>query len=400
MTGNQRQKREIYVKREQKIFAKLKDKLLTTGISALVVPSVIAALFFFEGSLLKENQLIKQAIKEVQSISATQLNPDHQGDLIHVKGTLELSNSLKDPILLENLNAISFIREVKMFQWKEVKETEAQESEEIEKYSYDKVWDSEYHDSREFAVALQDHVNPASPVVQSTTTRVNQVKLGAFILSDTLVSSLLLYKEFEFDTSSTSIVKPGNPLGIDLYPNQFTIGNTLFFGKGTADNPEIGDLKVNYKVSRPANIYTVIGTQSGDSLIAFTNKKNKSKLILTSDNEMEAQQLLEEGKAGNTMIISTARGGTFVILYFVFLTLFKPLRGLISYTTVIGTLLHKGLSFFARMMAFIITSATTAIAWIFYQPLIGFTILLISITIFYFFWKRNKKEINTDTTST
>jgi len=161
-------------------------------------------LWYNEGVAIKTHRSLNEANDAfVKLHSATDINPDFDGRLVHASHQLSVDTPVSDSEFGLSRPSISLRRSVETFQWvehKKTKETKLQNGEtRVETtYSYTREWKEGNTDSGSFQHSHgrrgEQHYNPASIVsYRSQSWTASGVKLGLFTLGQSLVSQLTQY---------------------------------------------------------------------------------------------------------------------------------------------------------------------------------------------------------------
>ncbi|MGB0563290.1 MAG: TMEM43 family protein [Spirulinaceae cyanobacterium] len=174
-----------------------------------------------------------------------------QGELVSATGAVTTSETLGDDEFLTPDTYLAFWREVEMYAWEERTESETARntggSETTETtYIYRQVWTSSPEDSSSFEVS-EGHENPEL-LIADQYGAATQMQIGAYqLLGDRL-----------------TLPQPDEPL--DLTPESIEVSEEvtleaayLFQGVGTLEEPEIGDLRIQYYALPSGTELTVFG---------------------------------------------------------------------------------------------------------------------------------------------
>lgn len=192
-----------------------------------------------------------------QAISADEVTSDTslQGQFISASGSLTSTETLSDGDYLKPGPYLALDRTVEMYAWHELK------NENDNTYTYREMWTSNPLNSSNFNNPV-GHENPVM-VVQSLTKKVLGAKVGAYNID---MASAKLPSLQSLTLSNDNIV---------LLPGvQLTGGETLFLGRGTSYSPQIGDLRISYKILPANSLATVFGALQGQRIATYTDPEN------------------------------------------------------------------------------------------------------------------------------
>ncbi|MDA7868430.1 TMEM43 family protein, partial [bacterium] len=230
-------------------------------------------------------------------------------------------------------------------------------------YTYEKKWVRELVDSSKFKESGHDNV--VARKYQSGASQARTVTLGAFQLSDGLISQM------SWD----------EPYSLQKLPDGWTekegsLSEGVFF-TGKPGSPQIGDEKVSFALTRPDDV-SVMGVQTGNSFTAFESEVGKTKLLLYQG-LLSAEEVVagEEQKA--KILRWALRGGGVLIMFFGLLLILKPLSVLADVLPFLGSLVGGVSALIAFLLSIAISFVVIAISWIFFRPLLGIGLLAVAI---------------------
>lgn len=336
-------------------------------------------LWWNEGRAVQTAQSIAEGGKNVVSVTADKVDPANDQKLIHFSGKADTKDVLKDSTFnLELPETIRLARSVEMYQWEEEKKTKTQKrvggsSQTKVYYEYQKTWSSTLIDSSSFNEA-EEHKNPATMPYRSESWSAKDVTVGAFKLSSDLVNQISGAVPFEitkelFDQMPEDIKKQFQISGEYLYSS--VAGST-----GSANQPQIGDVRVKYSVVKPAEV-SIIGEQTGDSLRPFQTKAGDPLLRLQTGN-VSAKEMFAQMDAENNMMTWILRLVGVLIMGVGIYMVFAPLVVLADVLPILGNILSYGVGIIAGILALSLSLITIAIAWLFYRPVLGISLLVVA----------------------
>ena len=103
---------------------------------------------------------LEEGAAAVVTIAASPVDPQYEGQLVHVNANTTTDAVLKDPDFGVSLNAIKLKRTVAMYQWEESQESKTEKklgggTETITTYRHNKVWSEDLIDSSGFKHAVR-----------------------------------------------------------------------------------------------------------------------------------------------------------------------------------------------------------------------------------------------------
>jgi transmembrane protein TMEM43 len=203
--------------------------------------------------------------KSSVSVNGASVDQSAEGKQVAVAGTLASDQLLGDTPYFQPGAYIQLNRNAEMYAWVEKKESETKKevggsSTTKTTYTYEKQWTSSPENSNSFEVSA-GHTNP-SMAVKSDTFVVSSARVSAYSIDPGEISL----------PSATEIkLNADNTAGAD---SQKLAGNYLFMGKGSIDNPQLGDIRISYS-GVPAGInVTAFGKQQGSALVPYVTRND------------------------------------------------------------------------------------------------------------------------------
>ncbi|MBO7620405.1 MAG: TMEM43 family protein, partial [Victivallales bacterium] len=151
---------------------------------------------------------------------------------------------------------------------------------------------------------------------------------------------------------------------------------------------QIGDLRVKFTISKPHDV-SLIAVQKGDTFTDYKAKNGKTQFLFR-DGTHTAEDLFAAKAASNKMKRWLFRVIGFMLMYIGMGMVFRPLSVLADVIPFLGTIVGKGTSFVAFIIAAICSLVTIAIAWIAYRPIIGISLLVVAGVCVYLFISKKK----------
>ncbi len=229
-------------------------------------------LFFASFFVLYSNEGrldFSQVAKQAVEISANSPNTSAIGKLVSTTDSLISDRLLGDNLFLKPGQYIAINRDVDMFGWDEEKKTQTQKNTggsetKTTTYTYHKKWLDKPQDSSTFK-KTQGHYNPPKSIPDFTS-RVSQAKVGIYTLDINSID-LPQFQKLQL-----------NPQNITLKDGVSLIDNYLFQGKGMLENPEVGDLRIQYSIIPNGLDVTVFGQLDSNNRITSYLHKGKHRL--------------------------------------------------------------------------------------------------------------------------
>lgn len=366
-------------------------EVTTTGLGQRMGNSLVGilvgiTLFFGSFALLYWNEgrtdlsVVAKTAIPVQADSAAPA--DTEGKLVSVSGVFQSKQMVGDGLFLKPGLYMAVERNVEMYSWTEEKETKTKKnlggSETTETtYRYKKEWTGSPDNSDDFKHP-EGHYNPSMPFkseeFRADTGTIGQYDYDLRNIDLPPVSKLTL-------TSGVISLKQGAKLANPSF---------LYKGKGSLDNPVVGDVRVSYSVLKPGFKGTVFGNLNAPSVTAYMTKKNeKLYRIFPTDRETAIQTLHQE----YVFMMWLFRILGFAAMWFGLSLVFGPISTFLDIVPVIGSITRfvaAGISFLIALPLTIVTIIVSMLA----HNLIALAVaLVITAGIIIFILMSRKKKV-------
>ncbi len=375
---------------------RIKDSFRGAIVGLILFVGAFPVLFWNEGRAVLRTQTLEEGEKVVLSIEADEIDWLYDDKLVHLTGKTATNETLSDDKFnVAVKNAIKLRRVVEMYQWQEESHIETREqfgggSETITTYTYFKQWSSILNDSNKFQQP-EGHQNPAYMPVKGETFVAKKVKLGLFSLSKNLINQMNNYQQLPITPEIFAKMQEKGVTHLDgkeiqLKQASFYIGNNPSF-------PEIGDLRIKFEWVKP-ELISVIAKQMGSKLMPYKTKAG-GVIELFEYGEVTAQEMFEHAKMENIIITWFLRIIGFIMMFIGLNLLFEVLRMLAAVVPTIGNIIGILGGIFAFLVALVFSLITIAVAWLFYRPLLGLTILVIagSLLVLILYFSKPKQSV-------
>ncbi len=209
-----------------------------------------AVLFWNEGRAVQTYNSLNEGAASVISVGADSVNAANNGKLVYVSGMALTNDVATDTDFGISVKAIKLQRNVQMYQWKE---TSKSGNNNTTTYTYDKTWSSSLISSRNFKQS--GHENPTEMRFKPADFVANNVTLGAFTLSRSLVNKMSGGRSLAVDTVSYDL-----PTSVN---DQTKVTDGYFYiGRGTYASPQVGDMQVKFTVIEPTTVSVISGQKN------------------------------------------------------------------------------------------------------------------------------------------
>ena len=355
--------------------------------------------------------------------------------------------------------AIALTRKVEYYQWVEhVKETKKDKlggSEEVTReYTYSKSWVSSPVQSSEFKDPAYQNKNMVLTTVEDAEQYAENVSWGAYKLNESLIHSIRSNEALDlaiaedmlnqFDKNTQAAYerfygvqkKDQQPT---QQPNQSTAipdsikaqlpdstkakldslqaindsinkameaaqnkkdkeyvhvaNNILYFGR-VPGSPEVGDVRVTFEKVVPAKV-TVMAVVDGDTFKPFKAKNGKrfERLVM---GKKSGDEIIEDAKTENNIMLWVFRVIGILMVIGGLKGIFGFIEMILKVVPFIAGIFGWGVGIVCTVVGVVWSLIVIAIAWLFYRPLLGITLLVLAgflIWVFAFKGKDKLKEL-------
>ncbi|MDO4576067.1 MAG: TMEM43 family protein [Planctomycetia bacterium] len=354
-------------------------------------------LFWGEGRSVARYKTLKEGEGSVVSIPVDHVDATKEGKLVHLSGKAVTDDLLQDTDFSVKVNAIKLKRNVEMYQWVEHQETSTRkkvggQEETTTEYSYQKEWLSTVVSSSSFQIP-QGHENPDAMPYENQEYVAQNVSLGAFRLSDSLISQIGPYESYTLPTEETPVEEKAatdegaaTETPADTNVHRMTSG---FYLGNTPTIPAIGDIRVSFEIVSPREISIVSG-QRNDTFSPYITS-NKGSIEMLQNGNVSAAEMFTKAQTDNKILTWLLRLAGFLMMFFGLSMIFKPLSVLGDVIPFLGNLIGMGTNLVAFLIALICSLATVACAWLFYRPMFSIPLLGVAAILVLYLFTRKKK---------
>lgn len=338
-------------------------------------------LFWNEGNYVRTAQSLAEGKGAVQNAEAAKVDPALEGKLIHLTGETQVSKDLVDEAFGVSARALRLRRAVAMYQWVEHKETKKRKKlgggeETTTTYTYSKEWHEGRIDSQSFKES--GHNNPAAPDVASQDFTAEDATLGAYKLGPVMAQ----LEDFEG--------MPLTTVNLPAAQKVFRLEGGFLYKGGNAQSPQLGDVKVEYQVVKPATI-SIVAQQTGSTLGSYPTRSGKT-ILLVDSGAHDAQEMFSEAESSNSFVTWLLRGVGWVLMSVGFALLFGPVGVLADIIPFLGDLVGTGTMLFGFLLGSATSLLVIAIGWVFARPLVGILMLVAAVAVTGFAFRIGKSR--------
>jgi hypothetical protein len=356
---------------------------MLVGLVLLLVSAGV--LWWNEGRSVATAKGLAEGAKVTLEADAGAVDPGKEGKLVHLTGKTTLTGPAEDPLFgVRGPDLVKLQREVEVFQWVEDKKQTTRKKfgggeETVTEYTYQKKWDDELHDSSRFHHP-DGHQNVQAKVERKTFQAAN-VSLGAYRLPAFLLSQ---WNDFQ-----PHPLPPVDSLKGDL-AKAIVQDDWLVLSK-TPTEPAVGDTRVKFESMKPGEV-SILARQIGDTFEEYRTKQDTTiGRLMSGAQSKEAMYAAAESE--NTFLTWMFRLGGFIAMFIGFSSLLRPLKVLADFFPWVGNVVGAGTGLVAFLISLAGSFTIIAIAWIFYRPLLGVSLLVVAAAGLYFLMKSLKPKV-------
>jgi hypothetical protein len=170
-------------------------------------------------------------------------------------------------------------------------------------------------------------------------------------------------------------------------------GNILYYGR-VPGSPEVGDVRVTFEKVVPAKV-TVMAVVDGDSFKPFKAKNGKRFQTLVMGKK-SGDEIIEAEKEANSALLWILRIVGILMVIGGLKGIFGFLETILKVVPFIAGIFGWGVGIVCTVIGVVWSLIVIAIAWLFYRPLLGISLLVLAgflIWVFAFKGKDKLKEL-------
>ena len=350
-------------------------------------------LFWNEGRAVKTARALDEGQGVVVEVPSNKtIDEENDGKLVYMTGKADTKEVLEDSTFGVTGTCIRLARKVEIYQWVEDSKTEEKKNlggsvTKTTTYTYSLQWCDRHVDSSGFKEPGHDNP-PGEMEFGNETWQAQDVSFGAFKLSDRQVDKIGDERVYSFPASFTSRVDRVQVAGSVIYvPERTTRANRLN-ARDVMSQTRPGDMRVKFLMVRPHNV-SIVAKQRGDSFVAFTSKKGGGyKVDLLQDGVVDCDEMFETARTGNAVLTWFLRVVGFFLMFAGLKKFLTPISTLGDVLPLLGNVLEVGVGLVAGVIAFVCALLTCAVAWIFYRPVLGVTLIVLAGAGVWFLWRK------------
>jgi len=270
-------------------------------------------------------------------------------------------------------DGLLLMRSVEYFQWAETASSETRTKlgggqEAVTTYNYATEWSSMPNDSDKFNQPT-GHQNPAV-TVDAAEFAANSAALGAFRIDEAVLGQL------SADTLLPLTAQNAQSVSGALSRPATLQDKVIYIGTNPA-SPQVGDMKISYRLVPQNTTLSVIGAQVQNTLRPFPTKAG-SDLLMVRKGTASSAEMFQAAKAANQTLSWVLRGVGIVLAITAFGMILGPLGVLGDVVPLIGSIIRTGTGLIAGLLGVALGLIVIAISWIAFRPLLGLALLAVA----------------------
>ncbi len=365
-------------------FGRIGESIKGILVGGLLFIVAFPVLFWNEGRAVKTRKTLDEGAGVVVAAPVDRVDAANEGTLIHTSGMATTDEVLADTVFGVTANALRLLRHAEMFQWRESQSTTTKKNvggseERVTTYSYAKEWSEKPLDSSKFKEPA-GHENPPALPYTSTELTAAKVKLGAYTLTRSQVGRISAF---------TQVPVPGDAALPPALAGKAKVHDGCFYIGADPVSPAVGDVRIRFEAVKPTEV-SVISRQVKDSFEPYRAKAGGT-IDMVSAGMHTPEAMFQEAQQSNVILTWVLRAAGFLGMWIGLALVFKPLSVLADVLPFLGSLVAAGTGVVSFLIAALLSLVTVAVAWIFYRPLLGTILLVVSAGIVWLLRARMKR---------
>ena len=399
-------------------------KAIGSGILLFLAGTVV--LWWNEGRAVKTEKMLDEAGSAyVEMENPEKKDASLEGELICGTALATTEDSLSDAQFGIGAKAISLRRSVEYYQWVEHSQEKKEDKlggKEVTTttYTYSKEWVSRPVESAQFKDPAYQNKNMVLTTIENAEQYAENVSWGAYKLNESLIHSISsregvdlaiaedLLKQFDQNTKTayerfygvqknqqpaeqpaeTAAVSDSAKAVNDSINNAIAnaqnkkdfeyihqANNVLYFGK-VPGSPEVGDVRVTFEKVVPAKV-TVMAVVDGDTFKPFKAKNGKRFQTLVMGKKT-GDEIIEAEKEANNMWTWILRLVGVLMVIGGLKGIFGFIETILKVVPFIAGIFGWGVGLVCTIVGIAWSLIVIAIAWLFYRPLLGISLLVLA----------------------
>ncbi len=360
-------------------FGRIGSSLKGILFGVFMILGSLVMLVWNESNAVDDIKANEELADKVLSVSSESVDAGNEGGLVHLNGPAKTDGIVKNEAFGIEENAVRLSWQADIYQWVEKSESKTKKKlgggeETVTTYTYEQQWVGKPVDSSGFKEA--GHANVGEAVYRNGSSQAESVTVGAFQIPTGLIEKM-----------SWSEPYPIKELPTEMEGKGILSGGVFHTGK--PDQPNVGDEKVSFSLTRPDDV-SVMAVQSGETLTPFKAENGKVRFLL-SQGLLSAEEMIVEEKKKAKFLRWILRGGGVALMFFGIMLLLKPLSVLADVLPILGSLVGGVSAVIAFLLSLGISIVVIAISWITFRPVLGISLLVLAIACFFLIKKKMRQ---------
>ena len=398
---------------------RVKNSFKAIGTGFMLFLAGTALLWWNEGRAVKTNDMLNEAeAATVVMENPNKLDNSLEGELVCATALATTEDSLIDQQFGFGAKAIAIKRTVRYYQVQEKSKQEKKDKigggeETVTTYTYNRGWVTTPINSEGFHDPGYRKINFVLTTVPQEDVWAQNVTFGAYTLPESLIRSItsteplkpvIAQERLESmnedarhaalrNYSSSKLGNVAKSHNAEVGQFIHVTGNELYFGM-TPSSPAVGDVKVTFEKVVPAKV-TLIAKVNGNTFEPYKAKNGYTFQTLVMG-EKDAAEIYEGEHDMNNIMLWAFRIIGILMVIGGLKGIFGFLETLLKVLPFIANILGWGVGVICTVVGVVWGLIVIAIAWLFYRPLLGITLLVVAgllIWIFAFKGKDKLKEL-------
>ncbi|MBQ9666932.1 MAG: TMEM43 family protein [Bacteroidaceae bacterium] len=392
-----------------------------------------ALLWWNEGRAVKTDKMLNEAEgATVEMENPNKIDPAMDGELVIASALATTQDSLVDDQFNLGATAISLTRKVEYYQWVEHSQEKSEDKlggKEVTTttYTYDKQWVSQPVQSSQFKDPAYQEKNYVLFSTEDQRVYAENVTFGAYKLNESQIHSISSTEPVLLDLADSQLQAWDNAAAkiyVRYNGNQIVnqpaqeevvadsaltviadsipqdnkkdydyvhqVGNVLYFGL-SADSPQVGDVRITFEKVVPA-VVTIIAQVKGDTFKPY-KAKNGKKFSTLRMGKQDADEIYESEHEQNNMFLWIWRIVGILLVIGGLKGLFGFLITILKVVPMVANIVSFGVGIICTVIGLVWSLLIIALAWLFYRPLIGITLLVIAGFLIWVFAFKGKDKL-------
>lgn len=368
-----------------------------------------ALLWWNEGRVVKTDKMLNEAedvTVELETID--RIDPEMDGRLVYATGFANTQDSLVDPKFGVGATAVRLARSVEYYQvvekaHKESKDKLGGKEEITTTYTYREEWTNSPVQSSEFHDPAYQKKNFVMTTAESENWQAEKVTFGAFVLNERQIQSIRGDVPVALNIDSATLVA-WNKECQQVVRRQYggktdsmqlvhVSDNQVYYGFSPS-SPAVGDVRITWTKVMPAKV-TIIAKQKDNTFTNFKAKNGKTFSTLQMGTR-DADEIYEGAHESNHAMMWIFRIVGILMVIGGLKGIFAFIETILKVVPFVANIIGWGVGVVCTVIGIVWSLIIIALAWLFYRPLIGISLLAVAgflVWVFAFKGKDKLKEL-------